>query len=341
MTSLDPSSPARPLSIAIAGAGSVGGYVGALLALGGHDVRMLARRPMLARIDEGLMVSSHEWLKARVPLGAITGSSDPSLFRGAELILLTVKAGATREMAELIAAHAGPEAVIISLQNGIGNVEQIRDILPDHDVRAGMVPFNVLQTEEGTIHRGTSGEIMIEEGKGDIANILSVPHMKVRESSDMTSVLWGKLLINLNNALNALSGLTLYEEFSDRGWRSLLARQMEEALSVITPAGIKPAQATSLPPLVTSFILRLPTPLFRTVAGRTLKIDRLARSSMWEDLERGRPTEINVLQGAVEALAEKQGRHVPTITRVADLIRQAEARGQGSPQLTPRQVSNG
>lgn len=324
--------------IAVAGAGSVGGYVGGLLALGGHEVRMLARPRMVARLEAGLRLTDHEGLDRQVLPGTVTASDNPALLDGADMILVTVKSGATAEMAETIAAHAQVDAVVISLQNGVGNAACLKDRLGERDVRAGMVPFNVVQLEEGRIHRGTSGDILIAAGPGGLGNILSVPSLVVREHGDMPAVLWGKLLINLNNALNALSGLTLYEELSDRDWRRLLADQMGEALRVLKAEGIAPANAMPVPTRLVPPLMRLPTPLFRLVAGRTLKIDRTARSSMWEDLERGRATEIDVLQGAVETLAVRHGLSTPVISRVAACIRKAEAAGTGSPHLSARQV---
>ncbi|RFB05691.1 2-dehydropantoate 2-reductase [Parvularcula marina] len=329
---------AQTKTIAIAGAGSIGGYVGGLLSLGGHEVRMLARPAMVARVAAGLHLSSHEGLDATVLPGQLQVSEDSAILRGADIILVTVKSGGTAGMAELIAAEAPQGAVVISLQNGVGNADILRAGLPGRDVRAGMVPFNVLQTEDGRLHRGTSGDIMIEAGPGGISEALSVPYLPVHESTDMGSVLWGKLLLNLNNALNALSGLTLYQQLSDRDWRRLVAGQMDEALRVLAAAGIIPAKATPLPPKMVPKILRLPTPVFRIVSGRMLKIDRMARSSMWEDLSRGRPTEIGVLQGAVEDLATRHGLTVPLISRVAELIRVAEANGAGSPGLSPDDV---
>ncbi|MEM9234028.1 MAG: ketopantoate reductase C-terminal domain-containing protein, partial [Pseudomonadota bacterium] len=257
---------------------------------------------------------------------------------GADIILVTVKSGATTEIAELIAREATPGAVVVSLQNGVGNADLLRERLPGFDVRAGMVPFNVVQMGERHFHRGTSGDVVVEAGEGDLGQALSVPYLAVGESGDMGPVLWGKLLLNLNNALNALSGLTLYEQLSSRVWRGLIADQMDESLIVLRAAGIIPAKATPLPPAMVPGILRLPTPLFRLISGRMLKIDRTARSSMWEDLERGRKTEIGVLQGAVEDLAETHGLKVPLITRVTNLIRDAERAGAGSPGLVPESV---
>jgi 2-dehydropantoate 2-reductase len=78
--------------------------------------------------------------------------------------------------------------------------------------------------------------------------------------------------------------------------------------------------------------------VFEWVLGRAMKIDPEARSSMWEDLQRGRPTEIDHLQGVITEIADRHGLAVPLSRRIVTLIRQAEAKGKGSPGLTPEQI---
>jgi 2-dehydropantoate 2-reductase len=72
--------------------------------------------------------------------------------------------------------------------------------------------------------------------------------------------------------------------------------------------------------------------------GRTMKIDPEARSSMWEDLQRGRRTEIDYLQGVITRIAQRRGLKAPLSERIAALIKRAEADGKGSPRLTPDQI---
>jgi 2-dehydropantoate 2-reductase len=85
-------------------------------------------------------------------------------------------------------------------------------------------------------------------------------------------------------------------------------------------------------------LLRMPDMLFELILGRTMKIDREARSSMWEDLQRGRRTEIDYLQGVIVRLAERHGLRAPLSRRVVTLIKRAEAAGKRSPGLTPEQI---
>src|SRR5262249_35743508 len=148
-------------------------------------------------------------------------------------------------------------------------------------------------------------------------------------SVNITGVQWGKLLLNLNNAINALSGLPLRDQLAQRAWRMILAAQIAEALMVTKAAGIVPV-TSPLPPPLLPIVLRLPAGLVKILAGRMLRIAPQARSSMWEDLRLGRWTEIDHLQGAIIPLAARTGQAAPLSRRIADLVRSAEAAGRGS-----------
>jgi 2-dehydropantoate 2-reductase len=251
---------------------------------------------------------------------------------------VTVKSADTAGMADLIATHAPRDAVIVSLQNGIGNVALLRDRLPGRRVLAGMVPFNVVAPGAGRFHRATSGDIVIERDDTGTSDRLSVPGLNMRASDNIAGVQWGKLLVNLNNALNALADMPLRQQLAQRSWRRLMADQMAEGLAAIEAAGIKPVSSTPIPPGWTPHLLRLPDPIFELLLGRTMKIDPEARSSMWEDLQRGRVTEIDYLQGVITDIADRKGLQVPLSRRVVALIKSAEAAGKGSPGLTPDRI---
>jgi len=121
----------------------------------------------------------------------------------------------------------------------------------------------------------------------------------------------------------------------------VMADQWAEALAVLRAAGIKIVPATPVPASWTPFLLRMPDALFETVLGRTMTIDASARSSMSDDLLRGRKTEIDYLQGVIVDVAQRHGIDAPLSRRVMVLIRQAEAAGRGLPNLTPDQVRTG
>lgn len=328
---------ARP--IIIAGAGSIGCFVGGMLAAGGRPVGLLARPRVVADIERyGLRVSSFEGADRRIPAGQLMLTTDAAGLAKAAIVLVTVKSADTAAMADEIARHAPADAVIVSLQNGVGNVAILRECLPGRQVLSGMVPFNVIALGDGRYHRATSGDIVIDRDHADTAARLSVDGLTVRTSDNMPGVQWGKLLLNLNNALNALSGLPLREQLAQRPWRLLLADQLSEALRTMKAEGISPVASTGVPPALTPYLLRLPDALFQILARRSMQIDPMARSSMWEDLQHGRRTEIDYLQGVIVALAERHRIDVPLTRRIVDLVKGAEQAGKGSPGLSPAQV---
>jgi 2-dehydropantoate 2-reductase len=325
--------------IGIAGAGSIGCFVGGMSALAGRRVALLARPRVIGEIEaSGLRLTSFEGLDRTIASSLLTLSEDPSIFSDAGAVLVTVKSADTPEIADLIAKHAPPDAVIVSLQNGVGNVPVLRQRLPGRRVLAAMVPFNVIAAGEGRYHRATSGDIVIEQDEAHTADQLSVPGLKLRATADIAGVQWGKLLLNLNNALNALADIPLRQQLAQRAWRRLFADQMAEGLAAVRADGIKPVSSTPIPAGLLPHMLRLPDAVFGVLLGGTVKIDPRARSSMWEDLQRGRATEIDYLQGVITEIADRHGLKVPLSRRIVALIKNAEILGKGAPKLTPDEI---
>jgi 2-dehydropantoate 2-reductase len=325
--------------IGVAGAGSIGCFVGGMLAAAGRPAALLARPRVIQEIEgSGLRLTSFEGAERQVAPDRLTLSENPSIFADAGVVLVTVKSADTAEIADVIAQHAPTDAIIVSLQNGVGNVSVLRERLPGRRVLAGMVPFNVIALGQGRFHRATSGDIVLEADEAGTADRLSVEGLTIRPSGNIAGVQWGKLLVNLNNALNALADLPLRQQLSQRAWRVLFADQMAEGLAAIRAEGITPVSPTPVPAGWTPHLLRLPDAVFGLLLGRTMKIDPEARSSMWEDLQRGRRTEIDYLQGVITGIADRHGLKVPLSRRIVALIRNAEAAGKGSPRLTPDQI---
>ena len=325
--------------IVVAGAGAIGCFVGGMLAAGGRRVALLVRPRVKTEIERfGLRLTDFNGSENKFEAGRLALSEDPSIFHSAGIVLVTVKSADTAAIAEQIAQHAPEDAVIVSLQNGVGNVAVLRERLGGRRVLAGMVPFNVIAMGEGRFHRSTSGDIHIGEDAENTAGKLSVAGLTMRASGDITGVQWGKLIINLNNALSALSDMPLAAQLASRDWRRLFADQMAEGLAVLKAAGIVPVSSTPIPMSWSPTLLRLPDAIFSAILGRTMKIDPEARSSMWQDLKQGRKTEIDYLQGAVIALAERNNVGVPLMRRIVALIKEAEAAGQGPLRLTPQQI---
>jgi 2-dehydropantoate 2-reductase len=204
-------------------------------------------------------------------------------------------------------------------------------------VLAGMVPFNVAEQSAAHFHRGTSGQLMAQN---DAALRPWLPAfaragLPLLLRDDMPAVQWAKLLLNLNNPVNALSGLPLRAQLMVRGYRRVFAALQDEALAVLAAARIEPAQLTPLPARWMPALLRLPTPLFRLAAARTLRIDARARSSMADDLALGRATEIDALCGEVLRMAQGLNLAAPVNARIIGLVHEQSvvARQWDAPRL--------
>jgi 2-dehydropantoate 2-reductase len=128
------------------------------------------------------------------------------------------------------------------------------------------------------------------------------------------------------------------EELNQPIFRRILARAIAEGLATLKQAGIKPQKLGKAHPSIIPHVLRLPTRLFRIVASSMIKIDPQARSSMWEDLERKRMTEIDYLNGEIVRLAQQHNIQVPCNETIVKLIREAEQKRAGSPCLPANQI---
>lgn len=322
----------------VLGAGCIGAWVGGMLARAGCAVTLVGR-PRLADAVErgGLHVSRLGEDPAPAPLRVVLG---PEGVEQADILVVAVKGRDTAGAAASVRAHLRPETVVVSFQNGLRNPDRLRAALPEHRVVPGMVSFNVVWDDApgggARFRQLTSGPIALEAGGAPgLAAALRTVGVDVAAVPDMQAVQWAKLVLNLNNAVNALSGLPLAEELARRGYRRVLAAAMREAWAAIDAAGIQPAALGKMRPRVAPHILPLPDWLFGVLAASMIRIDPAARSSMADDLARGRPTEVDDINGEVVALGARVGVATPVNAHLVALVHEAEARGAGAPGLAP------
>jgi 2-dehydropantoate 2-reductase len=316
--------PDKPV-ITIFGAGLVGCYVGGMLASRGNDVRFFGRKKFGNQASKyGMAFSSHD-----KPLRTIAGKNikwicDAQELASSDLILVCVKSTDTANAAKMIDQHCKIGATIISFQNGIGNANTLRQNIKDQTVLAAMVGFNIVRFDDQQLryHCGTEGEIIIENHIDSqyLIKKLNDADIAARTDNNIQSILWGKLLLNLNNGVNVLSDLPLKQQLENRYYRKILALCIEEALGVINLSGIKPAKIGKVKPELIPALLRLPNFIFKMLAGSMLKIDEDARSSMWEDFATGRRSEIDYLNGAVCRLGADQNRPTPVNDKIVELV---------------------
>lgn len=316
--------------ICVYGAGSIGVYVGGRLLAGGSDVTFVGRARMGGLLREhGIALtrySGERWQVEPRRIDYATEAAAAASAASADLVLVTVKSAATAEAAAELAAVLRPGVPVVSFQNGVGNAEVLRAALPDHPVLEGMVPFNVIERGPGAFHQGTAGELEVRRDASlqPFLDDFSRAGLALVQHDDMLAVQWAKLLLNLNNAINALANRSLKEELSQRAYRQCLALAQREALALLNAAGIRPARLTPFPPHWIPRLLALPDVWFERLGRRMLAIDPLARSSMSDDLAAGRKTEIDWINGEVPRLAARLGRSAPVNARLCELVREAE-----------------
>jgi len=328
--------------VAILGAGSVGCFIGGAWAAAGVPVTFIGRTKLAKDVDQhGLTLSDYSGWQAHLPPGDVDYRCGPEGLEDAQLIALCVKSGDTAEAAAEIAEHGTPGATVISFQNGVSNVDALEQGLGGRfEVGRGMVPYNVAYLGEGRFHKGVAGDLYAEKRAGvrRLAEAVGDSPAELKLRDDMLAVAWGKLLINLNNAVNALSGWTLLEELRNRDYRSVVAASMSEGLDLlkradIEPATVGPISLTALPRIINS-----PDWLFNNVFLKKWKIDAKARSSMADDLAAGRKTEIEFLNGELVRLAERLQRTAPINSAIVELVHKVEAGADPLPPVALRKA---
>jgi 2-dehydropantoate 2-reductase len=225
------------------------------------------------------------------------------------------------------------------MQNGLHNAEVARSVAARLRFLSAMVPFNVAEIGPGHFLRGSGGNLALEEDDVTRAWLPTLAEAGLPSTThkDIRAVQWGKLLLNLNNPVNALSGLPLRDELLDADLRATTAALIEEGLSVLAAARQRTVKVTPVPTRWLPRLMRLPTPAFKLLASRMLRIDPRARSSMADDLALGRRTEIGELCGEVVKLAKSVGVRAPRNEKMLGLIRYVEltALAVGSPERGP------
>ncbi|HEY6048946.1 MAG TPA: 2-dehydropantoate 2-reductase N-terminal domain-containing protein, partial [Sphingomicrobium sp.] len=211
--------------IAVLGAGSVGCFVGGAWAAAGFPVSFIGR-PNIARDVRQHGLTLTDWSGWESKLSEVDFSCVPAPLAEADIILVTVKSGATADAARDIAEHGRNGALVLSLQNGVSNVDLLSEALGDRfRVARGMVRFNIVYLGGGRFHKAVAGELYADDRPElrRIAERVSGGPAALQLSNDMLGLAWGKLIINLNNAVSALSGRTLLEELQQRDYRRVVA----------------------------------------------------------------------------------------------------------------------
>ncbi len=332
---------ARPHIVIAGGGGSAGArgaYLAGLLALDGFRVTFWTEgAPLVELRAHGLTLTDHAGMAQRVDVDGLTWTDQTGCFRHADIVLITAPAAENRVLAARIEAELRPRTVVITLQVGVPQQDLLTSDFPGCDLRGGILAFDVLALGQGCFYRTSAGPMIIGGGRGDLAARLCLPGLDVRHSREVEALQWGRFVVDLMGAVNALSGMRLRMQMLNRGWRRLMADQWAEALAVLDAHGLRPILTTTARPASTiPRLLRMPTAVFRRVADDLLPHASALRSPVAQDLMQRVPTEGGALQGALMLMGAAREVPTPVASMLWDVLQTAEMARQGLPDLPVR-----
>ena len=312
------------------GAGAIGCYVGAIWADAGCSITLLGRQSLNSLRETGLSASNGIKLAPVAFATNPTLAHDPSILKSARLIVIAVKSTALPKVIADITSHSAPNTPILCLLNGIKPIRDLRAAFPNREIAAGMVPYNVVWANSAALQRSSIGNTILERTPAttELATSLKNAVEPLELSDTINAVQHGKLLLNLNNSINALSGKTLFHQLRERAYRRAYAAVLHEASTVLDHANIAYAKSGPLSAAKIVKMLRTPNWFFNTLVLPRQKLDPNSQTSMAQDLGAGKPTEIETLNGEICRIAQKFGITAPINTKLVDLIKQAEANGK-------------
>jgi 2-dehydropantoate 2-reductase len=276
--------------IAVLGAGAVGCYFGGLLARAGAPVTLIGRPPHVGAITRNGLCFDGLHFQQQIPVSA---STQVSAVRDAEIVLLCVKTLDTEEAAKSLVPHLAPSAALLSLQNGVDNVERIRSVA-QIDAFAAVVYVAAAMTAPGRVKHSGRGDLILGDLPGraaedghrqrqlaSMASLFERAGIPCRVSENVEGELWAKMIINCAyNAVSALGRARYYRATGNRWTREVMVKVIEEAMAVAVAAGVRLPEVNMVETVLA---------ISDTMANAT--------SSMAQDLARGKRTEIDSLNG--------------------------------------------
>jgi len=293
------------LCVAVRLARLTGGPAVTLIDHDGNRARRLSSRPLRIRSEAGD-------LEARVPV-RVAAETAP------DLVILATKAHQAQSAAVAAKRWIG-QAPLVTLQNGLGAVAEVAEALPATSIVVGVTYQAANVVAEGVVHHaanvsthlgyeGRRPDAMVEA----VARLLNRAGLPARVEADITPILWQKLLVNAAlNPVAALAGVPNGEVARRPALAALLRALAEEGEVVARAVGI-----------------RLPDRSAAEAALETARTTAENRCSMLQDLEAGRATEVDYLNGAIVRLAGTCDVPVPVNRAVAVLVRQVSGADAG------------
>ena len=299
--------------VAVVGAGAVGGYFGGLLARAGAPVVMIGRLAFVEAVKKnGLFLDTLHFQESV----RVEASTDLSAIRGAEIVLFCVKTTDNAATARAIAPLLAPNALVLSFQNGVDNVEQIRvaapiEALPTVVYVAASVP------EPGRVKHVGRGDLIFgprNEKTERVANLFSRANVPCKISENIAGELWTKLIWNCAlNAVSALGRAKYGQIAASADARKVVETLVDEVLAVARAADIHPPGLED-PKAAIAGAFKIATQMAE------------ALSSTAQDMNRGKRTEIDSLNGYISRRGAELGVPTPVNHALYALVKLAEGR---------------
>jgi len=305
------------MQVTVIGAGAMGCLFGAWLQRGGHTVTLVDTRADAVHTLQRRGVTVEE-LEGRRETVRLAATRDPATALAADLFLVSVKTPNTETALRPFAGRLPTGALVLTLQNGLGNEEVIARVLGRRvPVVLGVTSHTSVPLGVGHVRHGSSGPTIIGSLDGTrspqmeaVAAALSESGIATRTTRHIRDHLWQKLLINAGlNGLTALTGRTNGELLSDPELVATVRRLVAEAAAVARAENVALSE-------------RDPFDFVRAVAEAT----RTVRSSMLQDIDAGRTTEIDTINGAIVRLGERHGVDVTANRLITALVHQRQRR---------------
>ncbi len=296
------------MRVAVVGAGAMGSLFGALLAEAGEDVWLIdVWAEHVNAIQSAGLIVEREGKIRRIDLSATT---DPADVNSCKLVIVFVKSIHTAAAAKTAAKLAGDNGLVLTLQNGLGNADQIAQDVDPMRVVAGTTSYGATMLGPGKIRHAGIGLTTIgrwQPGESDrvpeVANLLTTAGIETDVVADVRRIIWDKLLINVGiNAITALTGIKNGQlpDLEQTIWLSGAA--VNEAMTVAAAQDIAVRQDA------VDHVLEVA----RATSGN--------RSSMGQDVDNQRLTEIDTINGAVVREAERLGLAAPVNRALTALV---------------------
>jgi len=277
--------PSRPLRIVVMGAGAVGSWLGALLCQAGHHVTLVGRPTHVeAVMRNGLHISGETNLHVQ-PDATSRAVEAPS----ADVLLLTVKAYDTAAALHEALPLIGPQTRVVSVQNGLGNIETLTEVLDDRQVFAATTTHGVSYEGPGRVRHAGRGYFRLgscgnQHAQADaLGSMFAASGLEVDVTPHIFGEVWAKVIVNVAiNPLTAITGLRNGALLSEPYLTEVMLRAAEEAVDV--------ARAEGAP---------LPEDDLIERARVTARLTASNKSSMLQDITRGKPTEIDSICGQI------------------------------------------